>query len=112
MLCSRVGGTRRLGNAAECDVRPKSAHLHSGAGWGRVILSVVGLARWRGSLASGEKVSQGSLEPLFQVRILARQPTYDSGADEVKCTVPERNAAVILAAGAGTRMRSMLPKPL
>jgi hypothetical protein len=25
-------------------------------------------------LAGGEMVSQGSLEPLFQVRILARQP--------------------------------------
>ena len=27
-------------------------------------------------MAGGEMVSQGSLEPLFQVRILARQPSW------------------------------------
>jgi bifunctional UDP-N-acetylglucosamine pyrophosphorylase / glucosamine-1-phosphate N-acetyltransferase len=77
-----------------------------------MLSSVVGLARPNRPLASGEKVSQGSLEPLFQVRILARQPVRIVGAREVCNRVPDRIAAVILAAGAGTRMRSSLPKPL
>ena len=74
MLFLRLRFEGTFGNAAECDVRPKPKHGTRGQGQGRVILSMVGLARLRGSLASGEKVSQGSLEPLFQVRILARQP--------------------------------------
>ena len=64
------------------------------------------------SLASGETVSQGPLEPLFQVRILARQPDFPFSTHEVIHGVSDRVAAVVLAAGAGTRMRSALPKPL
>lgn len=80
-------------------------------------------------MAGGEKVSQGSLEPLFQVRILARQPRIRARVEthveslaslerqaKVSSDLPPQLAddvaAVILAAGLGTRMRSKIAKEL
>ena len=75
-------------------------------------------------LAGGEMVSQGSLEPLFQVRILARQPRprqfvpplADRARESrrapwrISPRQDERVGLVVLAAGAGTRMRSLTPE--
>ena len=69
--------------------------------------------------AGGEKVSHGFLAPIFQVRILAREPNERKLGLPAGCRFPmsaaERNSSVsivILAAGAGVRMKSRLPKPL
>ena len=69
--------------------------------------------------AGGEKVSHGFLAPIFQVRILAREPTEHRSLIQVAPSRPmsvdasSRSCSiVILAAGAGVRMKSALPKPL
>lgn len=86
------------------------------------------------TVARGEKVSQGPLEPLFQVRILARQlrsgvPAVEARrerpplmASELKAVEQSEStdpvplsgqlAVVILTAGRGSRMRSSTPKVL
>jgi hypothetical protein len=38
-------------------------------------------------MAGGEMVSQGPLEPLFQVRILARQPGIRAGVEVFRLVV-------------------------
>jgi bifunctional UDP-N-acetylglucosamine pyrophosphorylase / glucosamine-1-phosphate N-acetyltransferase len=75
-------------------------------------------------MAGGERVSQGPLEPLFQVRILARQPASQTASSSahihrqgiVSTDDPNGSvtslAVIILAAGLGTRMKSRTPKEL
>ncbi len=74
------------------------------------------------AFADGEMVSQRPLEPLFQVRILVREPgcsaataleeipnvTYQSDSSRESTSI----AVAVLAAGHGTRMKSETPKHL
>jgi bifunctional UDP-N-acetylglucosamine pyrophosphorylase/glucosamine-1-phosphate N-acetyltransferase len=69
--------------------------------------------------AGGEKVSHGFLAPIFQVRILAREPLkrpeFFQAPFSRNMTLNAPNpsmSVIILAAGAGTRMKSSIPKPL
>ncbi len=57
-----------LGGAAISWRKPGSHRLDT------VFRRHVGISTFGATMAGGEMVSQGSLEPLFQVRILARQP--------------------------------------
>jgi hypothetical protein len=69
-----IGMSGRLRNRSACDVRPRSSLIPGEFEEVSVLFLMVGQDCGANALASGEKVSQGPLEPLFQVRILARQP--------------------------------------